>query len=158
MRKLHFKFFWCLLTSIVHVHRQVSARKHESESAPTLLPAQTPTCLHPTFKLKPTQWLTCKHSYILWKYIHLNVCQLKREKRHEAAILHEQWSFFRSLQRHLICIKQARLQFHANKQLPTRNSVYKAWWGRCFYYNTCSDFSWILPLTCAFNTVTIKMT
>lgn len=119
MRKLHFKFFWCLLTSIVHVHRQVSARKHENESAPTLLPAQTPTCLHPTFKLKPTQWLTCKHSYILWKYIHLNVCQLKREKRHEAAILHEQWSFFRSLQRHLICIKQARLQFHANKQLPT---------------------------------------
>lgn len=88
MRKIHFKLFWCLVASIVRVHRQVSACKHENESAPTLLQAQTQTCLHPAFKLKPTRWLTCKHSYILWKYIHLNVCHLKREIRHEAAILH----------------------------------------------------------------------
>lgn len=120
MRKIHFKLFWCLLNSIVRVHRQVSARKHENESAPTLLQAQTQACRHPAFKLKPTRWLTCEHSYILWKYIHLNVCHLKREIRHEAAILHDQWSFFRSLQRHLICIKQFRLQLHANNQLPTR--------------------------------------
>lgn len=115
MRKIHFKLFWCLVASIVRVHRQVSARKHENESAPTLLQAQTQTCLHPAFKLKPTRWLTCKHSYILWKYIHLNEC-MSFEEGNKAWSCHITQDYFSGVCRGI----WFRLQLHAKKQLPTR--------------------------------------